>query len=219
MNTNKVPKTAATLLAISLWLVAACQSPQTNSQSSATSAQPKPDAKQTASVAPAPTTPAPTPTPTAAPGRPAPPVRIRAGKSEPLKDADGNTWLGDQGFEGGQTIERPDIQIANTKTPELYRAERYSMDSFSWPVPNGKYVVKLHFAETFDGIQGPGQRVFTFNVQGKEFKDFDVWAKASGPLRAYVETVNIEAPNGVIKITFTPNVENPQINGIEILPQ
>jgi alpha-N-arabinofuranosidase len=157
-----------------------------------------------------------------APAQPAPAaktVRIKAGKSEPVKDADGNVWLADQGFEGGQTIERPDIQIANTKSPDLYRAERYSMDSFSWPVPNGKYVVKLHFAETFDGITGPGERVFSFNVQGQEFKDFDVWVKAGGPLKAYVETVNAEVTDGKIKVTFTPKVENPQICALEIIPQ
>ena len=157
-----------------------------------------------------------------APAQPAPAaktVRIKAGKSESVKDAEGNVWLADQGFEGGQTIERPDIQIANTKSPDLYRAERYSMDSFSWPAPNGKYVVKLHFAETYEGINGPGERVFSFNVQGREFKDFDVWVKAGGPMRAYVETVNVEATNGVIKVTFTPKVENPQINAIEIIPQ
>ncbi|HWH71284.1 MAG TPA: alpha-L-arabinofuranosidase C-terminal domain-containing protein, partial [Candidatus Sulfotelmatobacter sp.] len=146
-------------------------------------------------------------------------VRIKAGKSEPVKDAEGNVWLADQGFQGGETLERPDIQIANTKSPDLYRAERYSMDSFSWPVPNGKYVVKLHFAETFDGITGPGERVFSFNVQGHEFKDFDVWAKAGGPLKAYAETVSVEVTNRVIKVTFTPKVENPQINAIEIIPQ
>jgi enterochelin esterase family protein len=146
-------------------------------------------------------------------------IRIKAGKSEPVKDAEGNVWLADQGFEGGQTLERPDIQIANTKSPDLYRAERYSMDSFLWPVPNGKYVVKLHFAETFEGITGPGQRVFSFNVQGHEFKDFDVWVKAGGPLKAYVETVPVDVTTGAIKITFTPNVENPQINAIEIIPQ
>ena len=146
-------------------------------------------------------------------------VRIKAGKSESVKDADGNIWLADQGFEGGQTIERPDIQIANTKSPDLYRAEHYSMDSFSWPAPNGKYVVKLHFAETFEGITGPGQRVFSFNVQGREFKDFDVWVKAGGPLKAYIETVPVEVTDGKIKITFTPKVENPQICAIEIIPQ
>ena len=146
-------------------------------------------------------------------------IRIKAGKSEPVKDAQGNVWLADQGFEGGQTIERPDIQIANTRSPDLYRAERYSMDSFSWPVPNGKYLVKLHFAETFDGINGPGERVFSFNVQGREFKDFDVWVKARGPMKAYVETVPVEVTDGKIKVTFTPKVENPQINAIEITPQ
>jgi hypothetical protein len=153
----------------------------------------------------------------AAPG--APTIRIKAGKSEPVKDAEGNVWLADQGFEGGQTIERPDIQIANTKNPDLYRAEHYSMDSFSWQVPNGKYLVKLHFAETFDGINGPGERLFSFNVQGREFKDFDVWVKAGGPLKAYVETVPVDVTDGKIKITFTPNVENPQVCAIEIAPQ
>lgn len=146
-------------------------------------------------------------------------VRIKAGKSEPVKDAEGNVWLADQGFEGGQTIERPDLQIANTRTPELYRAERYSMDSFSWPVPNGKYTVKLHFAETFEGITGPGERVFSFTVHGREFTDFDPWVKAGGPLKAYVETVPVEVTDGKIKVTFTPKVENPQICAIEIIPQ
>lgn len=146
-------------------------------------------------------------------------IRIKAGKSEPVKDAEGNVWLADQGFEGGQTIERPDIQIANTKSPDLYRAERYSMDSFSWAVPNGKYHVKLHFAETFEGITGPGERVFSFNVQGREFKDFDVWVKAGGAMRAYVETIPVEVTDGKIKVTFTPKVENPQICAIEIIPQ
>ena len=92
------------------------------------------------------------------------------------------------------------------------------MTSFTQPLPNGKYIVKLHFCETYDGITGPGQRVFSFNIAGHEFKDFDVWAKAGGGLRAYIETVPVEITDGKLVITFTSNVENPQINGIEILP-
>jgi alpha-L-fucosidase len=169
-------------------------------------------------AAPAPqTTAAPTAAP--APAAAAKIIRIKAGRSESVKDADGNVWLPDQGFSGGQTIERPDIQVANTRSPDLYRAEHYSMDSFSWAVPNGKYIVKLHFAETFEGINGPGERVFSFNVQGHQFKDFDVWVKAGGPLKAYVETVNAEVTDGKIKVTFIPKVENPQICAIEIMPQ
>ena len=146
-------------------------------------------------------------------------IRIKAGSSEPVKDAEGNVWLADQGFAGGQTIARPDLQIANTTSPALYRAERYSMDSFSWPVPNGKYVVRLHFAETFEGITGPGERVFSFNVQGKQFSDFDPWVKAGGFARAYVEAVPVEVTDGRILVTFTPKVENPQICAIEITLQ
>ena len=146
------------------------------------------------------------------------PIRIKTGITAPLKDETGVVWEADRGFADGETIERPEIQIANTKTPSVYRAERYSMTKFSQPLPNGKYLVKLHFAETYEGISGPKERVFSFNVEGKEFKDFDVFAKAGGANRAYVETVEVEIKDGKLDIVFAPNVENPQINAIEILP-
>ena len=148
-----------------------------------------------------------------------PVLRMTAGRSTPFKDSQGNLWEAEKGFEGGATIERdPSMTIANTKDPELFTTEHYSMDSFSCAVPNGKYTAKLWFAETFDGISGPGQRVFSFNVQGKAFNDFDIWVKAGGPKKAYVETVPVEITDGTFKITFTPNIENPMINAIEIYP-
>ena len=145
-------------------------------------------------------------------------IRIKAGSSAPFTDSAGNVWKAEEGFEGGSVIERPEIAIANTKDAGLYRSEHYSMDSFSCTVPNGKYTARLHFAETYEGITGEGQRVFSFNVQGHEFKDFDVWKKAGRQPR-YVETVPVEVTDGKFKITFTSNIENPQINAIEILPQ
>jgi TM2 domain-containing membrane protein YozV/predicted Ser/Thr protein kinase len=148
-----------------------------------------------------------------------PPVRIKAGSSRPFTDSEGNLWLADQGFAGGETTERSDhLAIANTKDPALYQSERYGMTSFSYPLPNGKYLVKLHFAETYDAIKGPGGRIFTFIVEGHEFKNFDVWASAGGAQRAFVETVNVEVTDGQLNIRFTPQQENPEINGIEILP-
>jgi hypothetical protein len=152
---------------------------------------------------------------TPAPG----PIRIKAAATTEHKDETGTVWLADQGFTGGDTVGREDnLAIANTKTPSLYRTERYSMTAFALKVPNGKYVVKLHFAETFEGITGKGERVFSFNVEGKEFKDFDVFAKAGGPNRAYIETVEVEIADGKLDITFTPKVENPEINALEIIP-
>jgi len=93
------------------------------------------------------------------------------------------------------------------------------MTAYSFAVPNGKYTVKLLFAEVYSGITGPGDRVFSFNVQGHDFKDFDIWVKAGGFDKAYVESVNVEVTDGKLNITFTPNVENPKICGIEILPR
>jgi hypothetical protein len=146
--------------------------------------------------------------------------RIKAGLSVPLTDTRGNVWLADQGFEGGDTIDRDgNTTIAGTKDPSLFLSEHYGMNAFSCKLPNGKYTANLYFAETFEGITGPGQRVFSFNAQGHEFKDFDVWVKASGPNRAYIESVPVEITNGVFRIDFTSNIENPQINAIEILPQ
>jgi hypothetical protein len=146
-----------------------------------------------------------------------PTIRINAGAGA-IKDGSGVEWLADAGFEGGDVIERPDVPIANTKQPEIYRSEHYSIDAFKYTLPNGKYQVKLHFCETYEGIMGPGERVFSFDVEGKAFKDFDVWAKSGGGARAYVETVPVDITDGQLDIKFTPQVENPQINAIEISP-
>jgi len=109
--------------------------------------------------------------------------------------------------------------VTGTKDPGLFSSEHFSMTAFSCKIPNGKYLAKLYFAETYEGITGPGQRVFSFNVQGREFKDFDIWVKAGGPNRAYIETVPVEVTNGEFRIVFTPKVENPAIKAIEVLPQ
>jgi hypothetical protein len=146
-------------------------------------------------------------------------IRIDAGSANSYTDSSGNGWLPDQGFADGDTVERAsDMQIANTKDPAIYRTEHFGMSAFSYKLPNGKYTVKLHFAETYEEITGAGQRVFSFNVEGQEFTDFDVWAKAGGGQRAYIETVNVNITDGKLDITFTTNVQSPEINGIEIIP-
>jgi len=205
--------------ATALLLASGCQSTKEPPSAPATSAPAPSPAPVAVTPAPAPAavTP-PTPAPAAAPAAAVVPIRIKAGPSSSFKDAEGNDWVVDQGFADGETIERPDLEIENTKTPAIYRSERYSMTAFSYKLPNGKYVVKLHFAETFEGIGGPGERVFSFNVEGRDFNDFDVWVKAGGPRRAYIETVPVEVTDGKLDITFSPKVENPEINGIEILP-
>jgi hypothetical protein len=56
-------------------------------------------------------------------------------------------------------------------------------------------------------------------VQGHDLKDFDVWAKSGGFGHPYIETVPVEVTDGKFVITFTSNIENPEINAIELIPQ
>jgi alcohol dehydrogenase (cytochrome c) len=109
--------------------------------------------------------------------------------------------------------------VTGTKDPSLFISEHWGMSAFSCKMPNGKYTAKLYFAETYQGITGPGQRVFSFTVQGHEFKDFDAWAKTGGSRRAYIETVPVEVTQGEFRVVFTRQVENPAIKAIEIIPQ
>jgi hypothetical protein len=145
-------------------------------------------------------------------------IRIVAGLSEPLKDEAGNTWLPGKGFIDGETNYRPDTPIANTKIPSVYRAERFNFSKFAHKLPNGNYTVKLHFAITYEAIDGPGQVVFSFDVEGKKFKDYDVFAKAGGARRALIETVPVTVTDGELTIAFTAQLENTFICGVEIIP-
>ena len=157
-----------------------------------------------------------------------PTIRVKAGIDEPLKDSQGNTWAPDTGADGGSTIDRPDLQVTGTSIPEIYKSEHYSMDSYSFKVPNGNYTLKLHFSEDYDGISSPTDRVFTYTVKDgdaksgkvvKEVKDFSPWKAAGAQYKAYVDTIPLTVTSGQISIAFTPQVENPQINAIEIVPR
>ena len=100
------------------------------------------------------------------------------------------------------------------------------MSSYGFKVPNGAYLVKLHFSEDYDGITAPEERQFTYAVKDgtatgkviKEVKDFSPW-KAAAQYKAYVDTVPVNVTSGQITISFIPQVQNPQINAIEIIPQ
>jgi len=109
--------------------------------------------------------------------------------------------------------------VTGTKDPDLFLSEHWGMSAFSCEIPNGKYLAKLYFAETYEGITGPGQRVFSLTVQGHKLKDFDIWAKAGGSKRAYIEMVPVDVTNGEFRIAFTAQTQSTAINAIEIIPQ
>ncbi len=157
-------------------------------------------------------------------------IRVNCGfEGDAYTDQDGKVWQPDRimaddldwGAMDGQIIQRPTLDIKGTKCPDIYKSETYSMTAYKFKVPKGKYTVTLHFAETYDGISGEGQRVFSVSINGKEvLKDLDPYKEAGAFATPVVKKFNgIEPVDGAITIGFTPSIENPQICGIEVVSE
>jgi hypothetical protein len=158
--------------------------------------------------------------PATAPTRPpAAALRIDAGSDKPWTDRHGNVWAAESGFEGGSSVDRGDIPIENTDVPEIYRTEHHSMERFSAAVPNGRYTVRLHFAETFPGVTEAGMRVFGVKVEDQDLGKVDVFKEAGGARKALVKTAEVTVADGKLDIVFTEETQRPEINAIEVLPR
>lgn len=163
------------------------------------------------------------------PGGPTPVYTVSCGAPEAYVDADGKQWAADQetaeGTDwhavGGLTVVRDPVTITGTPAPEVYLTERYSMTGYEFKLEDGKYTVRLHFAETYDGILAAGERLFSVSLNGTVvLKDLDVFKEAGGPNKPLVmEFKGVAVTGGKLTIDFTANVQNPEINGIEILAE
>jgi hypothetical protein len=209
----------------------AAATPKATQPSGATQAAAAPKAPET----PKPTQPVAVPKPAEAP-KPAAPVapnkgfamRVNCGGAE-FKDSKDRVWLADQemaqgktwGADDGMTSDREGVGVTGTDIVKIYETERYSMGSYTFAIPNGPYTIRLHFCETYDGIIAAGERVFSVGLQGKTIlKDLDVFKDAGGSLKPLVkEFKGVSVTDGKLVIGFTPNVENPEINGIEIVAE
>jgi len=155
-------------------------------------------------------------------------LRVSAGAEKEYVDQTGAKWLPDQEFSegkqygavGGQTVQRPDLKtVAGTKAPQVYLKERYGMSAYKFVLPQGQYKVRLHFAETYEGITSAGERVFSVSINGQAvLKDLDVFKEAQGFAKPLVkEFKKIKAADGKLAIEFAEQTQHAEINGIEIL--
>jgi hypothetical protein len=150
------------------------------------------------------------------------PIRIVAGSNR-YKDPDGNVWLPDRYMIGGRPGQS--TTAAKSEQTSLYGSHRVGNFRYILPVvPLEKYRVRLYFEEPWfgkenAGIGGPGSRVFDVWCNGVTLlKDFDILKEAgSNPV---VKTFdNVQATSqGKIEIIFSPVINYPLINAIEVLP-
>ncbi|MFO8009024.1 MAG: malectin domain-containing carbohydrate-binding protein, partial [Candidatus Brocadiia bacterium] len=85
--------------------------------------------------------------------------------------------------------------------------------------PEGRYAIRLHFAETFDSVYQAGEREFTVQVEGSPVAErFDPFAAAGGFARpVVVEVRGVSVTDGGLTVGFQPHVQSPEINGIEVM--
>lgn len=106
------------------------------------------------------------------------------------------------------------LPIHCADAPEVYRSEHYGMERYSLPVKAGTYIVRLHFAETYDCNYQLGGRSFGVKINGAEvLSDFDPYRAAGGfACPTVVEYAGCTATDR-IDIEFTING---MISGIEV---
>ncbi len=148
------------------------------------------------------------------------PIRVAAGSADPV----GNfVSFESEDASTNMTAEHVDVNVPNAAPEAVYQSEAYGPNySYRFPVPkNGRYTVRLHFAEIFGAK--PGDRLENIDINGKRvLSNFSVAAEA-GQNKALVKQYSNIAPdaNGeiVIHVAAAPNSsdKNAKISGIEIL--
>ena len=150
-------------------------------------------------------------------------LRINTGGTE--VDYNGETFVGDIYFDTGLTLDRP-----QTGLPEPYKTFRFSRSqqmSYDIPIPDGEYIVNLHFAElwfgaTGGGSGGVGSRVFDVMIEGQLAEDnLDVFSEV-GADAMLIKSHRVTVSGGVLDIDFDSRdiiggERHPVINAIEIL--
>ncbi|WP_432479592.1 putative Ig domain-containing protein [Nocardioides sp. GXQ0305] len=157
------------------------------------------------------------------PPRPQAAVRINAGG--PAVTTGGTAWGAQQYGTGGKTYTN-NVAIAGTTDDVLYQTE-YSTSTgslaYDVPVENGRYTVRLHFAEIYHGAPGGGtggvgRRVFDVAVEGTlRIDNYDIFADV-GAAAATVKSYSVDVTDGKVDIDLTSVVDQAKISAIEVVP-
>ncbi len=126
----------------------------------------------------------------------------------------GSTWTSDTGIYSGDTS--TSTSALSFSNP-IYTTSRAGNMTYTYSVPNGKYIVILKFAE--NTFKSKKQRIFSTSINGKKvINKLDLFSKA-GFGKPYDLAFPITVTTGKIAIIFSSDKNKAQINGIQIKPQ
>ena len=153
------------------------------------------------------------------------PIRI-AMRGQSYTDKNGNLWMSDRYYRGGQAILRT-MPATETDDPELYRGERFGNITYSIPVAPGSYAVTLKFAEAWFGPGKPegggvGSRRFDILANSQMLAhNFDIFKEAGGGERPLDRTFRNLHPNaqGKLVISLVPIENYACIDAIQVVDE
>lgn len=174
-------------------------------------------------------------------GDPVPILRLRAnGATLAATDGDNPDWVGGMGA-GAQSGTHNDVSYAvntgalstqnvtgrHSSLPDyvpqaLFTNERYDVAAspemeWTFGLPNGDYLLRLYLANGFSGTSAVGQRVFDIFVEDQLVQDDLDLVALFGHQTAGMLEYPVTLTDGTLNLLFGHVVENPLVNGIEIL--
>ncbi|MBS1829192.1 MAG: hypothetical protein JST93_28075 [Acidobacteria bacterium] len=152
------------------------------------------------------------------------PIRIVT-RNANVTDHAGKLWEIDRYYNGGRQLSDGEL-VSGSGDPELFLWQRYGSFTYRFPVPPGRYTLRLLFAETFFGPNnrgkgGLGSRIFNVYSGGTTLlKRFEIFREA-GERRAVEKVFRGLAPNaqGRIDVSFEAVVQYPLVNALELTPE
>ena len=161
--------------------------------------------------------------------------RLNEGGPTVGADDDGPAWTGDNGADNPQLRTSgsntatwspvPHVATLPAGTPSaLFDSERWDPSggdemAYHLPVPTGTpLTVRLYFANRCSCTSTVGSRMFDVTLDGTSvLPGYDVVAKAGDQTGTYEQFDVPAEPDGSVDISFAHRVENPLVNGIEVL--
>lgn len=141
-------------------------------------------------------------------------LRIDVGGSG-FVESSGKTWAADRGFTGG-TVATNGGDVAGTSSDALFNSRRFGDFSYSLPIQNGDYRVRLLLMDP--SFSSAGQRTFdVFSEKQLVLNDFDI-AGAAGQNTAVTKTFVTKVRDGRLNLWFDSVKDNAIVSAIEVTP-
>lgn len=158
-------------------------------------------------------------------------VRIKAGSLTGITTADGQRFGSDNFFVGGEgktlnpfrhgaNEERPDVAVKTifgAKDPALYTAYREGSFQYRVPLPNGRWLVTLHFAEPDASLAAT--RMFSVKAgDTNALAHFNPASAAGGALKTVTRQFPVVVKNGMLVLDFVPEGGPALVSAIVVTP-